>query len=63
MLSNSSVPPTHCMAFRCCPSSNDERTTAVSGSSSVATVSAIGFRRAAPQLNASNASAAVTRPR
>ena len=58
MLSKSNAPPNHCKAFNFCPSKTVERITAVRGSRSVATVSAVGFKRAAPQLNASNANAA-----
>lgn len=59
----SSTAPSHCAACRCSPRKIAASSTAVSGSTSVATVSAVGLNRAAPQLNASSASAAVTMPR
>lgn len=63
MLHNKRTPPKYCKTLNCSCKKSAESMTAVNGSRSVATVSAIGFRRAAPQLYASNASAAVTTPK
>nr|WP_238593492.1 hypothetical protein [Sulfurospirillum diekertiae] len=63
ILSSNKPPPSHCNALKRSSNNIAERTTAVSGSSSVAMVSAVGLSRAAPQLKASKASAAVTTPK